>query len=324
MALRAIGITGLVLAVVLRVVLTEPPRRPSLLDDQKSAPTDDPLDPDAPRLAERREASTTTTTTTLKETVGHVIRMRSFWLLAISAGARQLGGVVFGYYMPSYLQQLYPHVPNLTSTYGIIVGAVGSSAVLAGGLYCALHWHRSVLTPLYLTACGGMISSIFVILMVFSRQIAGDDEIRGARVLYGVMSLAYVTAELWLGAFNTLFVFLLPPRYKTFALAIYMSVVVFIYSSGPAIVGLALRQTAPTSPTYLRDVRIVLAVIIPSAYWIAGIGFLSAIPLVRQDLTKPKSSLARVSSRRKLGLSTGLTFLGAMVLALFVTSIVLR
>jgi hypothetical protein len=317
-ALRAIGIVGLVLAILLRAILREPPRQSSLVEDLHHHPSEaneaDPND----RHARQERAKTT-----FRETVSYVIRMRSFWLLAISAGLRQLGGVTFGYYMPSYLQLLYPNVANFTSHYGIIVGVVGSFAVIAGGYVSSVLWRRTVLVPLYMTAIGGMISSIFVILMVFSRQIADGSEARGSKVLYGVMTLAYLTAELWLGAFNTLFVFLLPPRYKTFALAIYMTVVVFIYSSGPAIVGLALRKTSPKSPGYLRDVRVVLAVIIPAGYWIAGIGFLFAVRLVRQDLSNEKPT-SQVSRTKKLGLSSGVFVLGALVIALFVASIVYR
>jgi hypothetical protein len=225
--------------------------------------------------------------------------------------------------MPSYLQLLYPNVTNFTSHYGIIVGVVGSFSVIAGGYVASLLWRRTVLFPLYMTAIGGMISSVFVILMVFSRQIADGSESRGSKVLYAVMTLAYLTAELWLGAFNSLFVFLLPPRYKTFALAIYMTVIVFIYSSGPAIVGLALRNTSAKSPGYLRDVRVVLAVIIPVGYWIAGIGFLFAVRLVKQDLSNGKPN-AQVSRTKKLGLSSGVFVLGGLVIALFVASIVYR
>ncbi|CAN9172217.1 unnamed protein product [Alternaria alternata] len=60
--------------------------------------------------------------------------------------------------------------------------------------------------------------------MVFSRDIAGGSEDRGIKILYGVMSLAYLTAELWLGCLFALIALLLPPRYKTFGLAIWGSV----------------------------------------------------------------------------------------------------
>lgn len=134
----------------------------------------------------------------LSITVKYLARLHSFWLLVLSAGVRQLAGNVFGFYMPSYLSTTYGEHPELLSRYGIIVGTVGSVAVLAGGIVTSLLWKKTITTPLWLTGVGGMVSSIFVLLMLFSKQIGG------IQVLYGSMSAAYLTAELWLGAMNGL------------------------------------------------------------------------------------------------------------------------
>lgn len=254
-------------------------------------------------------------------TFAYLIRMRSFWLLALSASFRQLSGNVFGYYMPNYLSNLYPSYPNLLSRYGIIVGVVGSATVLSGGFLTTLFWKKTKLLPLYLTAIGGMISSLFVLLMLFSRQAAGGNEDRGIKVLYGTMSVAYSTAELWLGAMNSLVALLLPPRYKTFGLSIWAATQVLIYSAGPEIIGLALRDVETGSQTYLRDTRIALAVIIPVGYWLAGIGFLLAVPLVKRDLAGGFVQ-GKVTSGRKTGFGTFAGVVGMMVIVLFVVSIV--
>ena len=55
----------------------------------------------------------------------------------------------------------------------------------------------------------------------------------GTRELYGTMSTAYITAELWLGAFASVLAALLPPRMKTFCLAIYACTIILIYSRAP-------------------------------------------------------------------------------------------
>lgn len=127
---------------------------------------------------------------------------------------------------------LYPSHPNVLSHYGIIVGVVGSVAVLLGGLFTSLFWHRTKMLSLYLTGIGGMISSIFVWLMIFSHSTADGREKRGIQMLYGTMSVAYLTAELWLGAINSLIALLLPPRYKTFGLSIWATTQVLVYSAG--------------------------------------------------------------------------------------------
>ncbi|KAL8840155.1 MAG: hypothetical protein Q9176_004003 [Flavoplaca citrina] len=312
-ALIAIGIVGIVVALVVRLVVREPKRQISLvmansIDHQGPASVTIPS-----RLAVARKD--------ILSTFRYLARMRSFWLLALSAGFRQLGGNAFGYYMPSYLSNLFSSETSLLSRYGIIVGVVGSVTVLTGGLLTSLFWNRTKLLPLYLTAIGGMISSIFVLLMLFSRNVSGGDEAQGVKVLYGTMSIAYLTAELWLGAINSLIALLLPPRTKTFGLAVWSLVQVLIYSSGPEIIGLSLRTTEPSSSAYTEKTRIALAVIIPVGYWFAGIGFLLAVPLVKLDLTGRFMEGKLSWKGRKGGFVVGGCVLVALVVSLFIVSI---
>ncbi|RYO69647.1 hypothetical protein AA0113_g4116 [Alternaria arborescens] len=257
----------------------------------------------------------------LVATFTYILHMNSFWLLVLSAGFRQLSGNVFGYYMPSYLGDTYPSHTEIFSRYGIIVGVVGSVAVLSGGILTSVLWPRTQLTPVYLTGIGGMISALFVLLMVFSRDIADGSEDRGIKILYGVMSLAYVTAELWLGCLFALIALLLPPRYKTFGLAIWGSVQVLIYSSGPQIIGLALMNEETASESYRKATQLCLAIIIPVGYWLAGAGFLLSIPLVKKDL-REEFVLGRLSGRRKIGSAIFAGVLAVVVITLFVVSLV--
>jgi len=258
-----------------------------------------------------------------KATFSYIFRMRCFWLLVLSASFRQLAGNVFGYYMPTYLSTLFPSETELLSRYGIIVGVVGSVAVLLGGLLTSACWQRTKMLPLYLVGVGGMISSIFVLLMLFSRQISNGSQTSGVRVLYGTMSAAYMTAELWLGAINSLIVLLLPPRYKTFGLSIWDAIQVLIYASGPEIIGLALRNDDSASQAYLDGTKIALAVMIPLGYWLAGVGFLVAIPLVKKDL-EGDFLKGRPGVQRKVGFTSFGVIVGLMVVILFVVSIVYK
>ena len=223
--------------------------------------------------------------------------------------------------MPGYLSTLYPNTGNLLSRYGIIVGTVGSATVLTGGLLTSLLWNKTKLTPIYLTSIGGMVSSIFVLLMLFSRQVANDDEVKGVRVLYAVMSVAYLTAELWLGCLFALIALLLPPAYKTFGLAVWGSVQVLVYSSGPEIMGLALRNSDPESHQYIVATRDCLAVIIVLGYWACGIGLLAAIPLLKRDLNKDFIR-GRLSMRRRIAFIGFAVTIACLVVTLFTLSLV--
>ena len=336
-ALLAIGIVGIILSFFLRVILREPARRyPFLAHDrhsqletsiqQQSTKGETILvegtDTGAAMPPSAQVSRTARAKGQFTASLSYIVRSRSLWLLTLAAGARQFSGNVFGYYMPSYLSSLYPDRGNLLSEYGIIVGAVGSVAVVAGGVISSYSSRWTMAMPLYITAIGGMISSIFVILMVFSRDLAGGDQVAGTRILYGVMSAAYLTAELWLGAFASLLALLLPARTKTFGLAIYTSVIVLIYSSAPQIIGLALRYYDSASQTYIEKTKIILAVLIPVGYWIGGIGFLISINKVRRDLAGDVVPVGYVSTFRKTAFGTFAAVLGSIVIALFVTSLV--
>ncbi|OCL13377.1 MFS general substrate transporter [Glonium stellatum] len=317
-AMRAVGITGMVIAVLILLVVREPDRQASLVEGLQERGEEVLVR----RNRELKFRDFLALGKEFKVALHYVMHLRSFWLLVLSAAFRQLGGNVFGYYMPSYLADTYPSQKNLLSNYGIIVGVVGSFSVLAGGLLTSIFWKRTKLTPIYLTAIGGMISSVFVLLMLFSKDIAHGNEAKGVKILYGTMCAAYLTAETWLGALFGLVASLLPPAYKTFGLAIWSTVQALIYSSGPEIIGLALRKTDPESEEYTKATQVALAVIITIGYWIAGIGLLMAAPLVKRDFEIPEPYLGQLSRRRLLSFyCVGSVILG-MVAILFVVSIV--
>ena len=316
-ALIAIGIVGVVIALFIRLLVREPQRQTSLV-----------IIAYPEHIGEHTAAVSTRTKiayarSDVSETFSYVLRMRSFWLLVLSASFRQLAGNVFGYYMPTYLSTLYPLETELLSRYGIIVGVVGSVAVLLGGFLTSAYWRRTKMLPLYLVGVGGMVSSIFVLLMLFSLSVSGNSQSSGVRVLYGTMSAAYITAELWLGAINSLIVLLLPPRYKTFGLSIWDAIQVLVYASGPEIIGLALRNVDSASAAYLDGMRIALAVIIPVGYWLAGIGFLLSMTLVKRDLAGD-FVVGPLTMRRKLGFGSFGVILAILVIILFVVSIVYK
>ena len=316
-ALVAIGIVGVIVALFIRLLVREPLRQTSLVDSATINHMGEHthLVSTKARLAYARGD--------LTATFRYLVRMRSFWLLTLSASFRQLSGNVFGYYMPTYLSNLYPSHKNLLSHYGIIVGVVGSIAVLLGGSLTSVFWSKTKMLPLYLTGVGGMVSSVFVLLMISSRSVAGGNEDKGVNILYGTMSASYLTAELWLGALNSLIALLLPPRYKTFGLSIWAVTQVLVYSAGPEIIGLALRKDASDSQAYVVSTKVALAVIIPIGYWVAGVGFLLAVPLVRRDLNQ-EFVRNDLGSGRKISYGLFAFVLGGLVVGLFVVSIIYR
>jgi MFS family permease len=319
-ALKAIGIVGVVLAFVLRLVIREPKRRAGVVVYDRPVVTEGDAELLTPNMSTRLKNAKTQ----LLASVSHIMRMRSLWLLTLSSGARQFSGNVFGYYMPSYLSAIYPTQLNLLSNYGIIVGVVGSVAVVIGGLLSSAARNHRLSVSLYLTGIGGIISAPFVILMVISLDIAQGDQYSGVKILYGVMTAAYLTAELWLGAFASVLALLLPPATKTFGLAIYGSVIVLIYSSAPQIIGLALRFYDPASDAYTQKTKVILAVLIPVGYAVGGVGFLASIRSVNRDIRGDIIAPGGMSTLRKTAFFAFFAFLGALTIALFVVSLVVQ
>jgi len=316
-ALIAIGVVGVVVAFALFVVVAEPKRGRFFIHGPAS---------DSSITHEKW-------TTSLYRSSYYVMSLRSFWIITIGSAFRQLGGNVFGFYMPTFLLQTYPNETLLTTKYGIIVAVCGSVAVLLGGLFTSLYFKKRKDVPLVIAAYGGFVSAIFVIFMVVSKSVAHDDTHAGLRILYGTMSAAYLTAEAWLGPLASLLTLLLPADIKTLGLAMYNMVVIFIYSSGPEIVGLGLRGAMPTDPSYARTLEIILAVMIPLSYVIGGVLFLVASPRIKEDIVRNEKhfmilsrdgSIAILSIRRKIGYVLGAVFLAIMVIVLFVTSLVFK
>lgn len=329
-ALKGIGVAGLVLALCLRTVAREPERKNLIKTSEPISSHTSPPREEA-NIAAHRSASSAFVL--LRDSVRHVMRMKSFWILTLAGGARQFSGNVFGTYMPSYLSSIYPHRPDLLSHYGIVVGVVGSVAVLIGGLICSTTPHVPLMA-LYLTGVGGMISGPFVVCMVFSLQLAGPYGANtGLRILYGTMSAAYMTAELWLGAFASLLASLLPPEMKTFCLSIYTCTIILIYSSAPQIIGLALRSYDTQSPAYIRATRNILAILIPVGYWVAGLGFLVGAVKVKHDIAVRRGQAAErnddvtytpLSKWRVAAFAVFLSILVSLTIALLVTSLVVN
>lgn len=112
-ALKAIGIVGLVVAVMLRLVAREPCRK---ILNSAIEPVEAHQQAHTPQTESFQAKDGAASL--LLASVKHVVRMKSFWLLTLAAGARQFSGNVFGYYMPSYLLAQYPSKPNLLSHYG--------------------------------------------------------------------------------------------------------------------------------------------------------------------------------------------------------------
>lgn len=215
-----------------------------------------------------------------------------------------------------------------------MLGVVGTFAVLSGGLITTLLQDRYPTIALHLTAWGGVLSWPFVVVMTFSRQLGGSPS-RGLPILFGSLTAAYITAELWLGAVAATVVRLLPIRYKTLGFAIYALVNLIVYSSGPEIVAIA-QYRAGVEPDidpadYVYVTRIVLCVIIPFGYCAAAVCFLLATrkEFLPTDLKEVHASSGKlvsetfVTRKKRIGFGIAVGVILGIVVALTIASYVL-
>ncbi|ORX35091.1 major facilitator superfamily domain-containing protein [Kockovaella imperatae] len=317
LAFRAIGITGLVLAVATRLIVREPQNKRRIILGHAQSPG-------RHLIASISE---------VWQTARYIMALESFWIITFSCAWRQFAGNIFGYYLPTLLQLQYPdQVAYEVATYGTIVGAVGSTACMTGGILTSFLSPRYPNIALHLTAWGGAISWPFVVTLTFSRTLASTPE-GGLRILFGCLSAAYITAELWLGAMASLIVSLLPIRYKTLGYAIFALSQLLIWSAGPEIVSIAqYRAGVDTSdiPSYIETTRIILCVLIPFGYCACafGLGIVIFTGKFKRDLARVRAAASEhatiedvaLSKKRTGAFGIGLGVLGAIVVGLTATS----
>ena len=209
------------------------------------------------------------------------------------------------------------------------LGTVGSVACLTGGLLTTFLSPRYPTIALQLTIWGCIVAGPCVIIVTFSRSLGGPSIDRGFAILFANLAMAYITAELWLGAMASLIVRLFPIRYKTLGYATFGLVNLLVYSSGPEIVAIAQTRAGvdPVSDPerYVTVTRIILCVLIPFGYCTAGIGLLWAcrqgwfkkdLQEVEAEERQGELGVIKLDRRRKIGYGIGLGVLGALVVAL--------
>lgn len=312
--MKCIGTVGMVFAVVVALVIPELRRQKSLVHQS----TEDF------GLCREKERRLGLAWRDVRNACVHMMRLRSLWVLVLSIGIRRLGEHFITIHMPSYLHSIYPDAGKLSNKYGLILGATRSTSVLVGGIIALIIWRTATAwrwksVPFWVTAVGGMVSSIFLICAMFSR---GDrSETTGLKVLYGNLTMALLTSETWFGVLSTILISLLSPAYKTLSFAICGSIQWMIYAAGPEILRLGFGNKDPSGQSHSHMLQIALSVIVTVCYFWAGVGFLVAARLVRQDMEQPSVLHGDLSYERKLRFALASVTFVVVVIVLLVFDI---
>ncbi|KAF2657683.1 MFS general substrate transporter [Lophiostoma macrostomum CBS 122681] len=257
----------------------------------------------------------------VQNTCRHMLQLNSMWILVITIGIRQLAGSLYTSHMPSYLSSVYPNRGEVVDTYGLVVGVAGSVSVLIGGTatWCTFRWVQEDnlrAIPIWMTAIGGMVGSIFLVCTLVSSKIA--EQWTRLVVLYTTLAVAFLASETWLGIYATGILGLLDPSYKTFGFALTEAIRWAIWTSGPELLWLRLTGGDRKSEEYAH---VVLCVLVPTLYVIAGAGLILAIRPVRQDVDTPGRRNIGLSPKRKWGCAIGAAILTTAVASLLAASI---
>ncbi|KAF2466353.1 MFS general substrate transporter [Lindgomyces ingoldianus] len=321
-AMKCTGMIGIVLASLIMAGVAEPVRQTGLVEVLEMS--EEAKDLKRERKSRGFKGSCKRIWIEMSSICRYMIKLQSLWILVLSSAIRHSAANVVGYYMPGYINNIYPSQPSLRETYGLILGATSSLSVLLGGLIACLLWRYTKTwkyhsLPLWIAAVGGLICSVCLICAVFSHT--SRSEPTALRVLYSTLTFAIFASETWLGCLSTIITGLLPPDYKTFGFAVCGAMQWMIYSPAPEIIRFSLTNVDPESPRYTRIIQVCLGTIPPVCYFWAGVGFIFAGWGLRRDLEDRDTSSRKSDTRRQLYFVGVFIFFATVVLVLVVLDV---
>ncbi|CAI8021136.1 Protein spinster [Geodia barretti] len=182
----------------------------------------EPASVKASREARRRGK----TSYSIREVLVYLLKNPPFLLLLVAASVRNIPGYALGAWLPTFFKRNYG-----ASDYGI---PVGLAIIFGGGLGSFLggfvsdrlssRWRGS--KP-FVIAGSQLVAAPCIIAVLLAPT---------ARESYGLLFLAYLTAETWLGPAAAIVQDVCMPAMRAQASAVYIGVITIIASSGPVIV----------------------------------------------------------------------------------------
>jgi predicted MFS family arabinose efflux permease len=249
-AFFAVGLPGLVLAVLVRLTVREPPRgHAEGLDVAHAA-------------------------IPAREVVAHLWRRRSFRHLAIAAALHSFGGYAFAAWGPPFFFRVHHLTPIQIGLWlGIVLGVGGACGSVSGGVLADRLGARDARRQLYLPAGAALMQIPFVVGVLTTAAPVPS-------MLYLIPS-AFLSAA-WFGPVFALTQGLAEPRMRATAAAILVFIINLIgLGLGPLAVGMVSDALRPSMGA--EALRWALLLIAVGNVWAAA-HFLAASRTIRADL----------------------------------------
>jgi MFS family permease len=173
-------------------------------------------------------------------------------------------GYALGAWLPTFYERVYD---MRTEEYGLTLGLI---VLVGGGLGCALGgvlsdrlMSRTPAAKAYVIAGSQLLAApaIFGVLWV-----------DGSTASFGLLVLAYITAETWLGPAAAVVQDITAPELRARASAAYIAVNTLVGGCGPLIVGAMLGDHGPITERFgaRTGIRYALALLVPPCYVMAA------------------------------------------------------
>eukprot|EP00117_Sycon_ciliatum_P028397 scpid29311/ scgid5891/ Protein spinster homolog 1; Protein not really started; Spinster-like protein len=247
---RIFGIAGFIMLPAIFIVLREPERRRDDIVPKESA-----ADPDA--------------NYTLLETAKTLFKCPPFIALCVAASVRNLGGYSLGSWLATFYRvhydqsaEQYGATVALVSLFGGLLGSMG------GGLLADMLSARGAHWKAYVIAVSQVIATPCIIGVFIAPT---------ATASYGILFLAYLTAETWLGCAGAVVQDIMPRAVRCQASAVYVAISTLIGCLGPLGIS-AILDTDACDPDY----KFALLVTVPSCYIASSLLFAGTGVLVHR------------------------------------------
>ena len=251
-AFFAVGLPGLVLAMIVRLTVREPPRGHA----------------EGLRVADAQPAA--------HEVATHLWRRRSFRHIALAAALHSFGGYAFASWGPPFFMRVHGMSGRAVGAWlGVVLGVGGAFGSVSSGLLADRIGARDARRQLYLPALAALAQIPFVVAVLMTAAPM-------PAMLYLFPSA--VLSAAWFGPVFSLTQGLAEPRMRATAAAILVFVINIIgLGLGPLAVGMVSDALRPSfGPDALRWA---LLVIVAANLW-AAVHFFAASRTIRTDLVR--------------------------------------
>ncbi|XP_072051600.1 MFS-type efflux pump MSMEG_3705-like [Amphiura filiformis] len=220
---------------------------------------------------------------TVKETIQELVSCKPYVILCVAASIRNISGYALGAWLATFYAK---HFDQSSQEYGLRIALI---VLTGGGLSCVIGGFCADRFSVDRRAAKALIISISQFLA--APCIIATLLVPTTQVSYGLLFVAYLTAETWLGPAAAIIQDLFSPNLRAQASAVYIALMTLLGGGlGPILVP-GILELKPEWGECDKGVGYALAIIVPTCYFIAAVLFLIVgylmkdVPVVLSDET---------------------------------------